>query len=127
MAARVSIDDVKAILDNSKLTDPTITAFITSANIFVNSNLGSAGLGEDLLFEIERWLAAHMISVTRERTAKKEGAGGASIEYTGEWGKGLSGSSYGQTAIALDSSGTLTALSEGKLPAITFAITSPKY
>ena len=122
--ARTTIDLLKDILDDTELSDPILTSYITGANTFVTGVLSGEGLSTALLAEIERWIAAHMIASTRERMAEKEGAGGAEIKYTGKWGKGLRSTSYGQMAIGLDTSGTLEAMSDGKLPARMVAITS---
>jgi len=120
MANRVTEAEVKAILDNTTMTDPQILAYIVGANALVNSVFGT---GTDaILKEIEKWISAHMIAITRERQAKKEGAGGATIEYTGEYTEGLRSTSYGQMAIALDKSGILASLS-GKTVKI-YAVTS---
>ena len=113
MANRVTATEVKAIMDGVTLADSVIDSYITGANIVVTDNLGISGLSIGMLKEIERWLSAHLVAITRERQAKKEGAGGASIEYTGEWGSGLKSTSYGQMALALDSTGVLAGL-EGK-------------
>ena len=114
--ARVTVTEVKQILDDSLLSDSIVGAYITGSNTLVNSVLGT---GEtDLLKQIEMWLTAHMISCTRERMAKKEGAGGASIEYTGQYGENLSSTPYGQMVLVLDVSGEMAALS-GKKASIT--------
>lgn len=120
MATTVTL--VKDILDDTSLSDILIKSYINGANTFVIENLGSKGLSSNLLDEIERWIAAHMIASTRERTAKKAGAGGAEIEYTGKWGLGLTGTSYGQMAVDLDTSKTLEAMSQGKLAAWSKAV-----
>lgn len=123
--SRVTAAEVLIIMDNVVLADPIVEAYISGAETFVDENLASTSLSETALKEIERWLAAHLIAVTRERQSKKESAGKASIEYAGVWGEGLKMTSYGQTAIALDNTGTLQILS-GK--AITFyAIPSKEY
>jgi len=109
MAVRVTEAEVKALLDDTTLTDPQVLAFITSANVLVNTALGTGVT--DILKEIEKWLACHMIAITRERQAKKEEAGGAKIEYTGVTGEGLKMTSYGQMVIALDTSGIMASLS----------------
>jgi hypothetical protein len=108
MANRVTENDVKAILDNTTLSTSQITPYITSANTLVNTALGTGTT--DILFEIERWLAAHLIACTRERQAKKEEAGGAKIEYTGIYQEGLHSTTYGQMVLTLDTSGTLVSL-----------------
>ena len=110
MVYRTTAADVKIIIDTS-LADPDIESIIKTANVLVSAELGSAGLGEDLLTEIERYLTAHLIASTRERMAKKEGAGGASIEYAGAFGAGLDATPYGQTVKALDTSGRMSSLS----------------
>lgn len=124
--ARTNVTDVKAILDDTTLSGSVITSFINGANTFVTEQLSSKGLSDSLLKEIERWVAAHMISMTRERQIKKAGAGGAEVEYTGYWSYGLNATNYGQMAISLDTSKTLEAIAANKLPAWTKAVPSPK-
>lgn len=121
---RTSADAVKNIIETS-LSDAVIEAYIASANIFVTDALGSSSLSDDTLENIEMWVAAHFMAVTRERMAKKEGAGGAEIEYTGEYGVGLKSTSYGQMAILLDTTSTLSLLNlTAKRPVSIKAITS---
>ncbi len=115
---RTTATEVQEILDNSQLDDTIVDAFIKGANTLVTKVLGTSNLGTDLLSEIERWLTAHMISVTRERTAKKEEAGGAKIEYTGSWGQNLSSTGYGQMVLSLDTTGAMAGLA-GKSVKIT--------
>ena len=125
--ARVTATEVKAILDDSELTDAQVDVFITSANTFVTDALTAASLTVATMKEIERWLTAHMIASTRERQIKKAGAGGADVEYTGYWSTGLNGTSYGQMAVSLDTSKTLEAMAQGKLAAWTKAVATPLY
>lgn len=115
--SRVTAAEVLVIMDAVELADPIVEAYISGAETFVNENLTNTALSEATLKEIERWLTAHLISISRERQSKKEQAGKAAIEYAGAWGEGLKMTSFGQTAIALDSTGTLNGLS-GK--AVTF-------
>lgn len=117
--ARVTVGEVKEILDDCNLTDPVIEAFIKGANVLVTKAFeDDTTLGEDLKKEIERWMTAHMIASTVERMAKKEGAGGASIEYTGQFGENLSSTPYGQTVLILDTTGLMSSLG-GKTASIT--------
>ena len=121
--ARTTAAEVKQILDDSSLTDTEVDAFITGANALVTEVLGDDTTITDILKEeIERWLTAHMISTTRERMAAEEGAGGAKIKYTGQYGENLSSSPYGQMVITLDATGKMAALG-GKSASVT-AITS---
>ena len=108
--ARVTAAEVKAILDKSKLTNTEIDVFITSANVLVTQALGSSTLGASVLKEIERWMAAHMIASSRERVAKNEEAGGAKINYSGQFGRGLHSTPYGQMVLTLDTTGAMAAL-----------------
>ena len=121
MAVRTTATSVKLIIDTS-LTDPEIEAFIGSASVLIDAALVDSGLGEDLLENIEMWLTAHMIASTRERQAKSESAGGASITYQGETGLGLNSTMYGQQVLMLDTSGSFAGLG-GKTARIT-AVTS---
>ena len=99
--ARTTIDLLKDILDDTELSDPILTSYITGANTFVTGVLSGEGLSTALLAEIERWIAAHMIASTRERMAEKEGAGGAEIKYTGGLQIVLFGINQGVTEVKL--------------------------
>jgi len=120
MALRVTEEEVLEIMDTS-LTEDEVTPYITSANAFVTALLTTV-TDATVLKEVERWVTAHMIASTKERMSKEEEAGGAKIKYAGYWGTGLNGTSYGQMAIALDTSRTLAALANGKQFATTRAI-----
>jgi len=122
MATRVTEEDVLEILsDETTITETTITPFIASANAFV-TDLLSDKLSVTVLFEIERWLSAHMASVSKERLSKEEGAGGAYIKYAGTWESGLDSTQYGQMVLMLDTSNTLRNLMDGKRKAWTVAV-----
>ena len=123
--ARTTIALVKDILDDTMLSDPVLDSFIDGAHTFVNHHL-QGKVSEQLLTEIERWIAGHMIASTRERQLKKAGAGGAEVEYTGYWSYGLNGTMYGQMAVSLDTSKTLEAIAQGKMPAWTKAVPTGK-
>lgn len=102
--ARVSEAEVLAII-NTTISD--ITPFITAANLFVTNWLGSTSLDDDTLKEIERYMAAHIMHVQDPRAKKISIEDVTSVEYQGQWGMGLNMTSYGQTCILLDSTGTL--------------------
>lgn len=106
---RVTTADVKVIIQTA-LDD--VDAFITPANQLVDALLLDKGLGEPRLKEIERWLAAHFVAM---RTPADAGRGVAESRHDYETpmvGKHLEGTRYGQTAILLDTSGTLAALAD---------------
>jgi hypothetical protein len=112
MAARVVDSDVFAIIDTS-LTN--IDVFINTAHRMVDGYLSSKGLDEETLTDIERYLSAHVLSVQDMRT-KSVGVDVLSESYQGQWGFGLKGTSYGQMAILLDTSGTLGKIAEKGYP-----------
>lgn len=119
--ARVTVAEVKEIIETD-LSTTVITGYITSANALVTQALSSSGLGADILKEIERWSAAHMIAITKERQAYEEEAGGAKTRYTGRFGQGLSSTTYGQMVLTLDTTGKMASL--GKQQAVLMAIKS---
>lgn len=118
--ARTTVAKVKEILDTA-LTDPQVDNYIDIANTMVTNNV-TCGLSATVLAEIERWLAAHLISITQERLGIKEKVGDAEITYTGVFGEGLKSTSYGQTVLMLDTCGGLANL--GKKSISIKAITS---
>ena len=122
--ARVTEAEVLEIMDND-LEEGDVSPFVISANVFVTQHLGGK-LSEDVLKEIERWVAAHMVASTKDRQIKDTGADNAYIKYTGYWSEGLNGTSYGQMAIALDATGTLAILAKGKRNVYTHAVEHPE-
>jgi hypothetical protein len=112
--ARTTTAKVQAILEET-IAETTIDAFIAGATLLLDEVFeDETEITEDLIAEIERWLTAHMITSTISRMAKKAGAGGASIEYTGQWGKNLESTPYGQQTLALDPTGKLMAATAKK-------------
>lgn len=112
MTIRVTDSEVFEIIDTS-LTN--IDPFINSASLIVDGYLLSKGLSDEILKQIELYIAAHLLSLKDPRT-KSVRVDVLSESYQGQWGLGLNGTSYGQTAILLDSSGTLGALTKnGKI------------
>jgi len=120
MAVRTNYADVNSIMDGMTVTEADVNKYIAAANTMVNTVLGTTA--SDLYTEIEKWLAGHMLAITRERVAKIAEAGTAKIEYIGKWGAGLQSTSYGQMVLALDTSGTFMNLE--KKPAFLRAVQS---
>ena len=108
MANRVTAEEVFEIIDTT-LTE--IDVFITTANMMVTGYLADKDLSTLTLKEIERYISAHILSLRDMRT-KSVGVDVISESYQGQWGMGLNGTSYGQTAILLDTSGTLGMLAK---------------
>lgn len=104
---RVTADGVKEIIDTDK-TDAQINNFINAAHLLVvQQDLSGAGLAEELLVEIERWLSAHFLAIFDQRVHKESVGGEWSAEYQGKTTMGLEATTYGQQALALDISGGL--------------------
>lgn len=119
---RTTLEKVRSILENkgSGVQDTELLEFISSASVFIDNAFVNVSATESILAEIERWLAAHLYTAAIARSAKEEGAGGAYIKYAGEFGAGLLSTSYGQTAVSMDISGTLAALTDTKRKTATF-------
>jgi hypothetical protein len=121
MANRVTYSDVKAIMDNCTTADATVTIFITSANTIVNKVfVDSTSMSVAELAQIEKWLAAHLIASTVFRTTSEETVGDATAKFTGQWGKKLEATPYGQMVLVLDSTGLMA--NAGKNAATIYAV-----
>lgn len=123
MATRVTATEVKEIIDTD-LADSIVETFITPANQIVTDAVGSnTSLSDAQRKEIERWLTAHLLAVTRVRQTEKEGVADASVTFQGKTAMGLDASQYGQQVKLLDTTGTI-AQSLGKRGATIRAVTS---
>lgn len=128
--ARVTSDEVKAIMDNCPLSTAEVDVYINAANLYINTLFGLTNPVEDsssgstsettLYFEIERWLTAHMIASTRFRMTTEEQINDAKIVFAGKFGMGLDSTPYGQMLKILDTTGTL--ITADKKKASIFAI-----
>lgn len=108
MASRTTAAAVKGIMKTTVTADQiTASGLLDDANNFVTAHLGDKGLGEALLSSIEKWVAAHMVSVGLDRQIQKGKGGPAEATFTGDYAMNLQMTSYGQMACSLDTSGTL--------------------
>ena len=105
--ALVNVGEVRVVIDTD-LTDTDVDSFIEIADKLVADHLDSTSLDSATKKEIERWLTAHLITVSRNRLASSEKVGDASIQYADAkmLGKGLDSTSYGQMVKILDTSHT---------------------
>lgn len=108
--ARVDSSEVLEIIDTT-LEAGEIDVFVETASLIVDNYLADKALSDETLKEIEKYLAAHVLSVKDQRV-KTEKIDVLSFTYTGTFGEGLKNTQYGQMSILLDSSGTLGALAE---------------
>ena len=122
MATRTNAAELKEII-NTTLERDELDAYIRIANRIVTNHV-TCGLDAATLRDIERFIAAHLIAITRERVGIKERLGEAEITYanTTTFGKGLEATHYGQMALTLDTCGSLANMNK---KAVSFkAITS---
>jgi hypothetical protein len=105
MAIRTNAKAVKLIIATS-LTELEVIPYITDANVMVNSVLADEGLSDSLLATIEKWLAAHFIAMTKSRQPQYKKIGDGAESYP-KLGMDLRTTTYGQTALAFDTSGRL--------------------
>ena len=111
MSVRTTTEKVLEILDTD-ITD--CTPFIVAANLIVDEQLSEEGLSEALLTEIERWLAAHL-ACAKDPYIKAQKLGDASATYSGDFGKGLESTPYGQQVSLLDPTGSLARMGAKKV------------
>jgi hypothetical protein len=123
MANRTTAAEVKQIMENCTVSDAIVTTLINSANTIVTQVFSDdTDIGDTLLEEIERWLTAHMLASSLSRTTSEEKLGDASVKYTGQWGKKLESTPYGQMCLTLDFTGKMGKI--GKMAASIYAVES---
>jgi hypothetical protein len=103
---RATDADVQAISPTGQNTMP----YLLTATTLVDAYLGTSALAPALLFEIERWLAAHLQALAHGSgggvTQRKIGE--LTLSYTpSQLGTGLASTRFGQMVLALDPTGAL--------------------
>ena len=106
--ARVSDVDIIQLVDID--SDIDLDPFILVANELVTELCTDSSYSDVRLKAIEQWLTCHMYQM-RDQLVKSETAGPVSVTYASQIGLGLNQTKYGQTAMLLDTSGNLAALS----------------
>lgn len=110
------------VIDNDKLGKilpnmPTDVAVFTDAAILiVTEELGSSGLSAERLNLIATYLAAHYISLSdpdRDFSLSSRQVGEVKEAFK-DSGKGFEATVFGQQALSLDTTGSLTAMSNKK-------------
>ncbi len=121
MAALVTEAEVRAIY----ATDATsLTTFITTADLIVVENLTGKGLSSDRLKQIELYLSAHFAQLSDGGALTTQKLGDATDAFAVKTDMGFLSTQYGQTAVTLDSSGTLAEIATPKMKA-RFTIVGP--
>lgn len=114
----VTDSQVKAIID----TDRDTTSFITTAQLVYDEEVATAAseqsrtVSADRQDQIVLYLAAHFVCITEERGGlrrSKMGDSDESYKAPGNNDVGLASTRYGQMAMMLDPTSTLSSLSAG--------------
>ncbi len=116
MAIRTTSAEVLQIMDNCTVSTTIIDSFITAASALIDKifEYDIDDMPSALLEEMERWLTAHMIASSLQRTTDTERLGDAEVKYTGKWGENLGSTPYGQMVMTLDYSGRMKNLGKGR-------------
>lgn len=116
MAIRTTSAEVLQIMDNCTVSTTIIDSFITAASALIDKifEYDTDDMPSTLLEEMERWLTAHMIASSLQRTTDTERLGDAEVKYTGKWGENLGSTPYGQMVMTLDYSGRMKNLGKGR-------------
>ena len=107
----ITTDEVLAVMDG-RVSKTDLSVQIDIAETMVSGVLADVGHSEKTLKHITIYLAAHFT----ERQVLEDELGDTRVEYDENRREGLRSTSYGQNAIVLDTSGTLSKLGTG--PAI---------
>lgn len=91
-----------------------VDPFIVAASSLVDQVEAATTFSEEKLQLIETWLSAHFYCM-RDPRAVSEKAGPVGQTYQSKVDLNLATSHYGQMAMVLDTSGTLRALSRGRV------------
>jgi hypothetical protein len=106
----IQVSDLIEIYE-TELTEAQLGAFVNMAHYVIQAHLLDKGLGTEMLTQIHLNLAAHYASL-RDQRLKQMRLEGITEVYQGETGQGLKSTHYGQTAVELDSSGSLASLGD---------------
>ena len=107
--ARTTESDVNDIFNND-LDSASLSAWIDMASSVVDDIAAKdSSITSTRLTQIEKLLAAHYASAQDQRISNTSRET-ASVTYQGDTGMNLQGTKYGQQAIQLDPTGTLSTL-----------------
>lgn len=109
MAVLATVDDVEDLMQDSSLSDSYVTSVLTTVDRILSKvyEYYTDTISDNLLTELQKYYAAHIIASTTSRMAAEEQVGDARIKYTGKWDVGFNSTPYGQILLALDPSGLI--------------------
>lgn len=119
MSVRTTKTAVKAIIDTT-LEDHEIDAFIAQSNSIVTRVTSNENLSTTLLKDLETWLTAHLMAISKERQPLEERVGDIWLVYQESPSGFLQSTTYGQMVLFLDTSGAFqkTAMKKATIRAI---------
>lgn len=122
MAVLATFDDVEDLMQDSSLSESYVNSILTTVDlVLTNVFLYYEGtISTDILTQLQKYYAAHIIASTTKRLGTEEQIGDARIKYIGKWGTGFDATPYGQILVGIDPSGLIkkTALKAASIYAV---------
>jgi hypothetical protein len=110
------VKDLIGLVDADNEVD--LTEHVNTAGIIVEEDLAASGQSTQRKKLVELYLAAHFATLAIERgSLRAEEVGESREEYRDIDGEGLNSTRWGQQAVALDDSGTLSDIANPNLKA----------
>ena len=109
MAVLATYSEVQDIMQDTTIDSTYITNVLTTVDRILSKvyEYYTGVIGNNLLTEIQKYYAAHIIASTTSRMGAEEQVGEARIKYIGKWDVGFNATPYGQILLALDTSGLI--------------------
>jgi hypothetical protein len=114
MATTVTAADVLKCADLTLTTDDIDAAILTADRLTTELDLVGEGLGTDMLFEVQKFLAAHFAQMKERQTKSEDVAQEIDAKFMGKDDFGLYSTIHGQQAIAMDLTGLLASFAKGR-------------
>ena len=109
MAVLATYSDVQNVMQNTSIDSTYITNVLTTVDRILTKvyEYYTGTISNNLLTEIQKYYAAHIIASTTQRMGSEEKVGEAQIKYIGKWDVGFNSTPYGQLLLGLDPSGLI--------------------
>ena len=124
MAVLATVSDVQTLMQDTTINSAYITSVLTTVDLILTKIYEDSDcvISNDLLTQLQKYYAAHIIASTTSRIARTEKLGEAQVEYAGKYGSGLDSTPYGQMVKLIDPCGMIA--KSGKIAATIYAIKS---
>lgn len=114
MATTVTAADVLKVVELTLTTDDIDAAILTADRLTAELDLSGEGLGADMLWEVQKFLAAHFAQMKERQTKSEDVALEIDATFMGKDDFGLFSTIHGQQAIAMDLTGLLASFAKGR-------------